>query len=111
MMMGQGIRRLAAGALAAGLVFAASAAVGADDKVIKIGALLPMSGPGSYFGVQDKQGIELALEQINRIGIGGSALKFWPCSAAATGAGAGAGAGCAPSGAGIVPNTSAALVR
>ena len=63
--------RLAAGALAAGLVFAASAAVRADDKIIKIGALLPMSGPGSYFGAQDKQGIELALEQINRAGIGG----------------------------------------
>jgi branched-chain amino acid transport system substrate-binding protein len=70
----QGIRRLAAGALAAGLVLTASAAVGADDKVIKIGALLPMSGPGSYFGAQDKQGIELALEQINRTGIGGYKL-------------------------------------
>ena len=66
--------RLAAGALAAGLVFAASAAVRADDKFIKIGALLPMSGPGSYFGAQDKQGIELALEQINRAGIGGYKL-------------------------------------
>jgi len=65
--------RLAAGALAAGL-FAASAAVRADDKFIKIGALLPMSGPGSYFGAQDKQGIELALEQINRAGIGGYKL-------------------------------------
>jgi branched-chain amino acid transport system substrate-binding protein len=70
----QGIHRLAAGALAAGLVLTASAAVGADDKVIKIGALLPMSGPGSYFGAQDKQGIELALEQINRTGIGGYKL-------------------------------------
>ncbi len=66
--------RLAAGALAAGLVFAASAAVRADDKFIKIGALLPMSGPGSYFGAQDKQGVELALEQINRAGIGGYKL-------------------------------------
>ena len=33
-----------------------------------------------------------------------------PCAAAATGAGEGAGAGCAPSGAGIVASTSAALV-
>jgi branched-chain amino acid transport system substrate-binding protein len=68
------IRRLAAGALAAGLALAASAAIGADDKVIKIGALLPMSGPGSYFGAQDKQGIELALVEINRTGVGGYKL-------------------------------------
>ena len=37
----------------------------AADNVIKIGALLPISGPGSYFGVQDKQGVELALDQLN----------------------------------------------
>jgi branched-chain amino acid transport system substrate-binding protein len=46
----------------------------AADKVIKIGALLPMSGPGSYFGAQDKQGIELALEQLNKTGVSG--VKF-----------------------------------
>src|SRR5258708_27439693 len=66
--------RPAAGALAAGLVFAASAAVRADDMFIKVGSLLPMSGPGSCFGVQQKQDIELALEQINRAGIGGYKL-------------------------------------
>jgi branched-chain amino acid transport system substrate-binding protein len=43
----------------------------AADQVIKIGALLPISGPGSYFGVQDKQGIELALEQLNKSGVNG----------------------------------------
>jgi branched-chain amino acid transport system substrate-binding protein len=43
----------------------------AQDKTIKIGALLPMSGPGAYFGAQDKQGIELALEQLNKPGING----------------------------------------
>src|SRR3954462_11044858 len=43
----------------------------AADKVIKIGGLLPMSGPGSYFGAQDKQGIELALEQLNKSGVNG----------------------------------------
>ena len=68
------IPRFATAAMAAVLTVAASAAVRADDKVIKIGALLPMSGPGSYFGAQDKQGIELALEQINRSGIGGYKL-------------------------------------
>ncbi|HUI97783.1 MAG TPA: ABC transporter substrate-binding protein [Xanthobacteraceae bacterium] len=49
----------------------AAAPVRAQDKVIKIGALLPVSGPGSYFGVQDKQGIELALEALNKAGVNG----------------------------------------
>lgn len=43
----------------------------AADKTIKIGGLLPMSGPGSYFGTQDKQGVELALEQLNKSGVAG----------------------------------------
>src|SRR6478735_10020391 len=43
----------------------------AQDKTIKIGALFPMSGPGSYFGAQDKQGVELALEQLNKNGVNG----------------------------------------
>jgi branched-chain amino acid transport system substrate-binding protein len=43
----------------------------AQDKTIKIGGLFPMSGPGAYFGAQDKQGIELALEQINKDGVNG----------------------------------------
>jgi branched-chain amino acid transport system substrate-binding protein len=36
----------------------------AADKTIKIGALFPMSGVGSYFGVQDRQGVDLALDQL-----------------------------------------------
>src|SRR5271169_4825284 len=55
-----------------GSIFAGSAtAVLAADKVIKIGGLFPMSGPGSYFGAQDKQGVELALEQLNKTGVDG----------------------------------------
>ena len=55
-----------------GSIFASSAtAVLAADKVIKIGGLFPMSGPGSYFGAQDKQGVELALEQLNKTGVNG----------------------------------------
>ena len=46
-------------------------AANAQDRTIKIGALFPMSGPGAYFGAQDKQGIELALEQLNKDGING----------------------------------------
>ena len=55
-----------------GSIFASSAtAVFAADKLIKIGGLFPMSGPGSYFGAQDKQGVELALEQLNKTGVNG----------------------------------------
>src|SRR4029078_12199823 len=43
----------------------------AQDKTIKIGAMFPMSGPGSYFGAQDKQGVDLALEQLNKTGVNG----------------------------------------
>ena len=62
---------LFAAGLAGALAVTAPTAVLAQDKVIKIGALLPMSGPGSYFGAQDKQGIELALEQLNKTGVNG----------------------------------------
>ena len=52
-------------------VIAAASLSEAQDKTIKIGALLPISGPGAYFGVQDKQGVELALEQLNKDGVNG----------------------------------------
>ena len=64
------IRAFFVGAAVAGLL-AFSPAVQAQDKTIKIGALFPMSGPGSYFGAQDKQGVELALEQLNKSGVNG----------------------------------------
>jgi branched-chain amino acid transport system substrate-binding protein len=41
-------------------IFAAQA----QEKVIRIGVLMPISGPGSYFGVMGKEGIDLALEQL-----------------------------------------------
>src|SRR5262245_54360894 len=63
--------RVAAGTIATALAALASAAVGAESNSIRIGALLPMSGPGSYFGAQDKQGIELALDAINKTGVSG----------------------------------------
>jgi len=53
-----------------------SAASSAQEKTIKIGALFPISGPGSYFGAQDKQGVELALEQINKAGVNGYKLSI-----------------------------------
>jgi branched-chain amino acid transport system substrate-binding protein len=53
-----------------GLLATASAGL-AQDKTIKIGGLLPISGPGAYFGAQDKQGVELALEELNKTGVNG----------------------------------------
>jgi branched-chain amino acid transport system substrate-binding protein len=70
-------RRAIVTALTGMAIAATLASTGAAaDGVIKIGALLPMSGPGSYFGAQDKQGIELALEQINKTGIKGTKLEI-----------------------------------
>jgi branched-chain amino acid transport system substrate-binding protein len=53
------------------LLTSATSSLLAADKVIKVGGLLPISGPGSYFGVQDKQGVELALDQLNKTGVDG----------------------------------------
>src|SRR5438045_7236980 len=52
--------RTAIAALAAAIASSAFA----QDRVVRIGVLMPISGPGSYFGVMDKEGIELALEQL-----------------------------------------------
>ena len=57
-----------------GILAGSATSLLAADKTIKIGGLFPMSGPGSYFGVQDKQGVELALEQLNKAGVNG--FKF-----------------------------------
>jgi branched-chain amino acid transport system substrate-binding protein len=58
----------AARLMAASILVAAGASTALAADVIKIGGLLPMSGPGSYFGAQDRQGIELALEALNKSG-------------------------------------------
>ena len=58
-------------ALMVGLLAVSTTSGFAADKVIKIGGLFPISGPGSYFGVQDKQGVELAIEQLNKAGVNG----------------------------------------
>ena len=50
-------------ALGCALVLASFAA-SAQAPVVRIGVAMPISGPGSYFGVQDKEGFELALEQL-----------------------------------------------
>ena len=62
---------LTSAGLVSGILAGSVTAVLAADQVIKIGGLFPLSGPGSYFGAQDKQGVELALEQLNKAGING----------------------------------------
>jgi branched-chain amino acid transport system substrate-binding protein len=57
--------------MTAALALAMAPSALAADKIIKIGALLPMSGPGAYFGAQDKLGVELALDQLNKSGVDG----------------------------------------
>jgi branched-chain amino acid transport system substrate-binding protein len=68
------IRRtiLAAGCAVAALACSQFAA--AQDKVIRVGVLMPISGPGSYFGVMGKEGIELALEHLKG-GVNGYRLQ------------------------------------
>src|SRR5215212_6166555 len=62
---------IAACGLASALVpFAAPA----QDKIIRVGVLMPISGPGSYFGVMGKEGIDLALEQLKG-GVNGYKLQ------------------------------------
>jgi branched-chain amino acid transport system substrate-binding protein len=46
----------------------------AQERVIRIGVLMPISGPGSYFGVMGKEGIDLALEQLKG-GVNGYRLQ------------------------------------
>jgi branched-chain amino acid transport system substrate-binding protein len=69
-----GLRAGAVGAIFALITTVANHA-GAQDKPIKIGGLFAMSGPGAYFGVQDKQGVELAIEQVNKAGLNGYRLE------------------------------------
>jgi branched-chain amino acid transport system substrate-binding protein len=62
-------------ALACGIAFALAPFVAqAQDRVIRIGVLMPISGPGSYFGVMGKEGIDLALEQLKG-GVNGYRLQ------------------------------------
>lgn len=63
-------------ALLGACMLAAFAAPVLAQNVIKVGVLTPLSGPGSYFGAMGKEGIDLALEQVNRgNGINGTKLQ------------------------------------
>jgi branched-chain amino acid transport system substrate-binding protein len=50
------------------LLLAPLSATQAQDKPITIGALLPLTGDFAYFGEQARQGIELALKELNSKG-------------------------------------------
>jgi branched-chain amino acid transport system substrate-binding protein len=47
----------------------------AQDKVIRVGVLMPISGPGSYFGVMGREGIDLALEHVSKMSLNGYKLQ------------------------------------
>src|SRR5687767_92621 len=62
---------LACSLACATLPFAAQA----QDRTIRIGVVMPISGPGSYFGVVGKEGIDLAMEQVGKQPINGYRLQ------------------------------------
>jgi branched-chain amino acid transport system substrate-binding protein len=73
--MKNSIRSVAA-ALACGIACATlPVAVQAQDKVIRVGVLMPISGPASYFGVMGKEGINLALEEVNKSNLNGYRIE------------------------------------
>jgi branched-chain amino acid transport system substrate-binding protein len=47
---------------------------GAQERVIRVGVVMPISGPASYFGVMGKEGIDLALDQL-KAGVNGYRLQ------------------------------------
>jgi branched-chain amino acid transport system substrate-binding protein len=67
--------RSMAAALACAAAFIVPFGAQAQDKVIRIGVLMPISGPGSYFGVMGKEGIDLALEHVGKTNLNGYRLQ------------------------------------
>ena len=68
----------AAGLLISGLIFTGPAT--ADDATIKIGNIIPLSGPSASVGQQGKNAREMAIEEINAAGgiksLGGAKLEM-----------------------------------
>ena len=50
------------------VVLAFGACSGSKSDTIKIGGLYPLSGPVAVYGVEAKNGVELAIEEINAAG-------------------------------------------
>lgn len=64
----------------AAVVAASAFTAYAAEKVIKIGNILPLSGPSASVGIQGKQAREMAVDEINKAGgikaLGGAKLKL-----------------------------------
>ncbi|MGD8846608.1 MAG: ABC transporter substrate-binding protein, partial [Desulfobacteraceae bacterium] len=62
------------------LAFALCSPLHAADKVVKIGNIIPLSGPSATVGQQGKQAREMAVEEINAAGgiksLGGAKLEL-----------------------------------
>jgi branched-chain amino acid transport system substrate-binding protein len=57
---------------------AASGIASAQDQVVKIGHVAPMSGPQAHYGKDNENGVRMAIEDLNAQGvtIGGKKVKF-----------------------------------
>jgi ABC-type branched-subunit amino acid transport system substrate-binding protein len=60
------------------LLLASSAAIAADEQVVKIGVSGPLSGPNAFAGKDDENGVRLAVEELNaqKIKVGGKPVRF-----------------------------------
>jgi branched-chain amino acid transport system substrate-binding protein len=59
-------------------IAALSGAVAAQEQVVKIGHVAPMSGPQAHYGKDNENGVRMAIEDLNaqNITIGGKKIKF-----------------------------------
>ncbi len=64
--------------LVAAAALACAAAVQAQEQVVKIGHSAPLSGPNTFAGRDNDNGVRLAIEELNarKISVGGKTLKF-----------------------------------
>lgn len=68
-------RKITAFFMAAVFFIAGTSAFAADSKVFKFGAILAMSGSGSWYGMTMERGIDIAVEEINANG-GAAGYRF-----------------------------------
>ena len=59
-----------------------------DGQVINVGVVLPLSGPAAQFGINSKNGLDLAVDQLNAAGgikaLGGAKIKLIVADATST---------------------------
>src|SRR3978361_1716149 len=63
---------------AAMAIAALCGAVSAQEQVVKIGSVAPMSGAQAHYGKDNENGVRMAIEDLNgqNITIGGKKIKF-----------------------------------